>query len=151
MPARKKKAKAVKKPFRKVTTKRYDRTKDSGVKQEFSTGAHRDTQSGKGRFDLIPASALKRLAGVYERGADKYGARNWEKGMPIGRYLDSALRHIYQYIEGRRDEDHLGQALWNIAGAIHTETMVERGVLPAELDDMPDHLGDKLSSELNGG
>lgn len=142
---------ARKKISRKASVKRYDRTKDSGVKQEFSTGAHRDTQEGKGRFDLIPPSALKRLAGVYERGAEKYGARNWEKGMPIGRYLDSALRHVYQYIEGRRDEDHLAQALWNIAGAIHTETMVERGVLPSEMDDMPDHLGEKLAGELNGG
>ena len=56
-------------------------TKDSGKKQEFSTGAHRDSNIGKGRYDLIPPISLKRLADVYERGADKYGARNWEKGM----------------------------------------------------------------------
>ena len=124
------------------TDKNYGVTKDSGKKQEFDTGAHRDTQEGKGRYDLIPPAALKRLAGVYQRGADKYGARNWEKGMPIGRCLDSALRHLFQYIEGRRDEDHLGQALWNIAGAIHIEEMVERGVLPPELNDMPNHLGE---------
>ena len=115
-------------------------TKDSGKKQEFETGAHRDTQAGKGRYDLIPPAALRRIAGVYQRGAEKYGQRNWEKGMPIGRFLDSALRHIYQYIEGRRDEDHLAQAMWNIAGAIHVETMIERGRLPKELDDMPDHM-----------
>ena len=118
-------------------------TKDSGTKQEFETGAHRDTQSGKGRYDLIPPVALRRIAGVYQRGAEKYGQRNWEKGMPIGRFLDSALRHIYQYIEGRRDEDHLAQAMWNVAGAIHVETMIERGLLPPELNDMPDHLGEK--------
>jgi len=115
-------------------------TKDSGVKQEFETGAHRDTQSGKGRYDLIPPAALRRVAGVYQRGAEKYGQRNWERGMPIGRFLDSALRHIYQYIEGKRDEDHLAQAMWNVAGAIHVETMIERGVLPAELNDMPNHM-----------
>ena len=120
--------------------KDYNTTKDSGKKQKFSTGAHRDTQEGKGRYDLIPPSALKRVAGVYERGSEKYGARNWEKGMPIGRYLDSALRHIYQYIEGRRDEDHLAQAMWNVAGAIHTETMIKRGILSEDLDDMPNHM-----------
>lgn len=120
--------------------KQYNTTKDSGRKQEFDTGAHRDTQEGKGRYDLIPPVALKRLAGVYERGAAKYGQRNWEKGMPIGRYLDSALRHVYQYIEGRRDEDHLAQAFWNLAGAMHTETMIDRGILPEKLNDMPNHL-----------
>lgn len=122
------------------TEKNYNVTKDSGRTQEFDTGAHRDTQEGKGRYDLISPSALKRLAGVYQRGADKYGERDWEQGMPIGRCLDSALRHIYQYIEGRRDEDHLAQAMWNVAGAIHVEEMIERNVLPARLNDMPNHL-----------
>lgn len=129
--------------------KDYNTTKDSGKKQKFDTGAHRDTQEGKGRFDLIPPAALKRLAGVYERGAEKYGQRNWEKGMPIGRYLDSALRHIYQHIEGRRDEDHLAQAMWNVAGAIHTETMIDRGILPSELDDLPNHLGPSELDDAN--
>ena len=116
-------------------------TKDSGITQKFSTGAHRDTQKGKGRYDLIPPTALKRLAGVYERGAEKYGDRNWEKGMPIGRFLDSAIRHLYNYLEGKRDEDHLGQAMWNVAGAIHIEEMIKRGLLSQVLDDMMDYVG----------
>ena len=31
-----------------------ERVKDSGSKQEFSTGAHRDNATGKGRADLLP-------------------------------------------------------------------------------------------------
>lgn len=117
-------------------------TKDSGRRQRFDTGSQRDTREGKGRYDLITPIALRRLAGVYERGAAKYDERNWEKGQPLSRYFDSALRHLFQHIEGKRDEDHLGQALWNVAAIIHTEEMVERGLLPAELNDLPNMIGD---------
>ena len=111
--------------------------KDSGKRQAFKTGSVRDTREGKGRFDLISPIALKRLAQHYENGAKKYGDRNWEKGQPISRYLDSLIRHAYCYLEGHRDEDHLAAMMWNAAGAIHTEEMVERGLLPKELNDLP--------------
>jgi hypothetical protein len=114
-------------------------TKDSGQREEFPTGARRDVRVGKGRFDLISPMALRRLAGVYERGAAKYGDRNYEKGMPISRYLDSAIRHSFDYLEGKRDEDHLAQAAWNLFAAIHMEEMVERGLLPEEIDDTVDY------------
>jgi hypothetical protein len=92
--------------------------KDSGKMQEFNTGAHRDSDEGKGRFDLIPYEALQRLAVVYQKGAKKYGENNWKKGMPIERFADSGCRHIYKYLAGWKDEDHLAMALWNICGAI---------------------------------
>lgn len=113
-------------------------TKFSGVKDNFNTGATRDKNKGKGRYDLITPIGLKRLAGVYERGAVNHGDRNWEKGVPLGRCLESAIRHIYQYLEGMRDEDHLGQAAWNLFAAMHVEEMVKRGLLPKELDNLSD-------------
>ncbi len=67
----------------------------------------------------------------------KYGDRNWEKGQQIMRYIDSAIRHLYAYIEGKRDEDHLAAAMWNAAGAIHTEEAIARGLLPKELNNAP--------------
>ena len=88
-------------------------TKDSGEREKFDSGAVRDKRTGKGRFDLIPAKPLKRLADVYERGAAKYDDNNWKKGIPITRCMDSALRHLNQYKNGDRDEDHLAQAAWN--------------------------------------
>jgi hypothetical protein len=114
--------------------------KDSGKRQSFKSGMVRDSNEEKGRYDLISPIAMRRLALVYERGAKKYAARNWEKGAPLGRYIESALRHIFQYIEGHRDEDHLAQAMWNIGSVIHTEEMIERGVLPKDLNDMPNYL-----------
>jgi len=85
---------------------KFTAVKDSGERQQFSTGSVRDTQVGKGRFDLIPTDALRRLAQHYENGARKYGDRNWEKGQPLGRYLDSAFRHLVNVLDGKTDEDH---------------------------------------------
>jgi hypothetical protein len=43
--------------------------KDSGERQKFETGAHRDTDTGKLRFDLVPASALIRLVRRFSKDA----------------------------------------------------------------------------------
>jgi hypothetical protein len=111
-------------------------TKDSGKREAFSTGSVRDSRDGKGRFDLISPIGLKRLAQLYERGAVKYGERNWEKGQKLGRYLDSALRHLNDYRSGERTEDHLAAVAWNAFSFIHTEQLIREGRLPKELDDI---------------
>lgn len=118
----------------------FKEVKDSGERREFDTGSRRDVRRGKGRFDLINPIALKRLAQHYENGARKYGDHNWELGQPIMSYLDSAIRHLYTYIEGNREEDHLAAVMWNAAAAIYTEEMVRRGVLLPELNDTPNYL-----------
>lgn len=115
----------------------YTAVKDSGQRQDFTTGSVRDTRDGKGRYDLLSPLALRRLVTHLENGAKKYGDRNWEKGQPQSRYLDSALRHLFRYLEGLRDEDHLAAAAWNVQAMIHNEEAIERGLLPAELNDMP--------------
>lgn len=112
--------------------------KDSGERRQFDTGAQRDRAKGKGRYDLISPIALQRLAVVLEKGALKYEDRNWEKGMPMSVFLDSGLRHLFQYLEGSRDEDHLGQAMFNVMAAMHTEECINnQGTLPASLYDVP--------------
>ena len=95
--------------------------KDSGNRREFDSGAVRDMQEGKGRCDLLPACALLRLSKHYEAGARKYDDRNWEKGMPVSVMIDSGLRHIFKYLDGQTDEDHLVAAAWNILGAMWME------------------------------
>lgn len=113
----------------------FDSVKDSGERQEFPTGSVRDTRKGKGRFDLIPFYPLLRLAQHYENGAAKYGDRNWEKGQPLSRYLDSAIRHLLVANDGLEDEDHLSAAVWNIFGYIATKQWIAEGKLPEALDD----------------
>lgn len=113
--------------------------KDSGQRQKFDTGARRDVREGKGRYDLLLRGmpvALRRLAQLLERGAAKYGDRNWEKGMPVSRFLDSAARHLCQFAEGATDEDHAIQAAWNILAAVETQERVRAGLLPEGLDDV---------------
>jgi len=88
-------------------------TKRKGKPQQFNTGAQRDTQSGKPRYSLIPVKPLKRVAELYARGADLYGSRNWELGMPASRLIDSLLRHAFQWELGEMDEDHLAAVIWN--------------------------------------
>jgi hypothetical protein len=68
------------------------------------------------------------------------GDRNWEQGIPLSRYLDSAKRHLDQYQEGMLDEDHLAQAAWNLLGLLHTEEMIRRGILPRDLSDLPSYM-----------
>ena len=111
--------------------------KDHGHREEFDSGSVRDTQDGKGRYDLISPLAMHRLSLILEGGAKKYGDRNWEQGQPISRYISSALRHVSKHMLGLRDEDHLAMALWNLHGAVHTEEMCKAGVLPDELNDAP--------------
>lgn len=95
--------------------------KDSGERREFETGAVRDIQEGKGRYDLLPWEAIHELALHCEQGAQKYGERNCEKGIPVHSLIDSAIRHLSYYLRGMKDEPHLRAAMWNIAFAIYME------------------------------
>ena len=95
--------------------------KDSGTRRQFDTGAVRDMQEGKGRMDLLPACAIMRVARHFEAGAVKYGDRNWERGIPLSSFIDSALRHLFKYQDGQADEDHLCAAAWNLLCALWTE------------------------------
>lgn len=64
--------------------------------------------------------AIKALAILYEKGASKYEARDWEKGRPMEVFIDSALRHLTQHLNGEIDEDHKTAFLWNIVSCIET-------------------------------
>lgn len=116
-------------------------TKFSGKKNHYKGGATRDNNEGKGAYELISPFMIKRLAGVYERGAKNHGDRNWEQGVPFSRLLQSALRHTYQFLEGKRDEDHLGQAVWNLAAIMHFQ-----GLGREDLNDLPDYERERNSN-----
>lgn len=117
-----------------------DDTKDV---TEFSTGAIRDKHAGKGRLDLLPPCAILRLSKHYEKGALLYGEDNWQKGIPMHSYIDSALRHLMKYVHGCDDEDHLTSVAWNIMCAMWTEEM-----LP-EMNDIPSRKNKKVFSYFN--
>ena len=107
---------------------------DSGDRTEFKTGATRDMHIGKGRLDLLPCTAILEFAKHCENGALKYGERTVDKGIPQHSFIDSGLRHLFKYLRGDRDENHLVAALWNIAWA------VEQDVNKPEMQDIPSRL-----------
>jgi hypothetical protein len=114
--------------------------KDSGERRSFGNGAVRDLAIGKGRFDLLPPNALRLVAQLYEAGAIKYDARNWEKGIPLSVFMDSGIRHANYHLFGYDDERHDLAAAWNFLCLIETQYRIGEGILPATLDDLP-HTG----------
>lgn len=65
-------------------------------------------------------TTLLELAKHYEEGANKYAERNWEQGIPLHCYIDSAVRHYLKLSRGDIDEPHDRAFLWNILCAIWT-------------------------------
>lgn len=110
---------------------------DSGKREQFDTGAVRDTAEGKSRPDLISPYAQMRKGEWLRKGAEKYAERNWEKGMKISRCIASLERHLQEYKMGLTNEDHLAAIAVNAEFIMHYEKMIEMGILPADLDDMP--------------
>lgn len=112
---------------------------DSGRRRVFKTGAVRDSADVrfKGRFDLIAVAGVLGQALQMQRGALKYSARNWEKGMPLSVYLNSCIGHILAHAQGFDDEPHMDAALWNLSTLAETDLRIQMGILPKELDDLP--------------
>lgn len=108
----------------------------TGERRQFETGAHRDANVDKGRFDLLPWLGLIRLAKHFQRGANTHGARNWEKGIPISVLMDSAFRHMAKAQAGLTDEDHITAALWNVSCIVETLERIKLGTMDAKLNDV---------------
>jgi len=105
---------------------------DNGAeKTKYVTGGIREIIPKNGRCDLLPAAAILKLSRYFANSLSKYPERNWELGLPMHGFLDSAMRHLLKYLDGLRDEDHLTAACWNIICAMWTEEK-----LP-EMQDIP--------------
>ena len=57
-------------------------------------------KEAKPPLGLVPASAIEAIAWAMEYGARKHGRDDWRKGFPFTERLNSALRHIFSYLEG---------------------------------------------------
>jgi hypothetical protein len=56
----------------------------------------------------------------FEEGAKKYGEHNWQKGIPVHSFIDSAIRHLLKHKSGWNDEPHDRAFVWNIMCCIWT-------------------------------
>lgn len=77
--------------------------------------------SRKEYFCNILPTMMLHLALHFQHGAEKYGPRNCEKGIPLWSFIDSGMRHWNQYLLGRTDEDHYIATVWNFWMAKWTE------------------------------
>lgn len=82
-------------------------------------------------FEDDMGTALLELSIQFEQGAAKYSDRNWENGVPLHRYFDSAVRHWLKHERGDTDERHDRAFLWNVVCAIWTFEN------HPEMDDLP--------------
>ncbi len=105
------------------------------------TGAQRSVTKGKGRYDCIWLGfphTLFRLARLFEQGIESgYAPGNWKKGTDLRRWLEGGCRHLSQFAEGLTNEDHLMASIWNLLCLGETRHLIETGVLPADLDNLP--------------
>ena len=62
------------------------------------------------------------LSKHFEDGAKKYGEYNWQKGIPVRRYVDSAIRHYLKHMAGWKDEPHDRAFIWNLVCCLWTLT-----------------------------
>lgn len=60
------------------------------------------------------ANMALEVAKHFEEGAKKYGDNNWQKGIPVRCYIDSAVRHYLKFIRGDTDEPHDRAFVWNL-------------------------------------
>lgn len=92
--------------------------KDSGSRQNFSTGMMRDNED-KIRYDLIPIPFIERFAEHLTKGARKYKPRNWqlaETPEELDRFIQSLWRHMIAYLKGETEEDHMSAICFNLCG-----------------------------------
>ena len=99
----------------------------------------------KPKIHLIPPEIITALAAQYTKGANKYPARNWEKGMDWDRCYDSMMRHALAWWGGEDyDTDaelkstthHLVAVMWN-AAALYWYSLHKQGK-----DTRPTSMGD---------
>lgn len=68
----------------------------------------------KPRMDLIPPEVQTALGVVLKFGAEKYAARNWEKGMAWSRPFGALMRHMWAWWGGEEKDPETGFShLWH--------------------------------------
>ena len=64
----------------------------------------------KNRLDLLPIDALEEVGWILTMGAEKYGDRNWEKGMNWSRLFGACMRHMWAWFTGEDKDRESGRS-----------------------------------------
>lgn len=68
----------------------------------------RKDDQGKLPWHLLPGDALEAIVRVLQFGAEKYGERNWEKGMAWSRVYSALCRHMWAWWRGEESDRETG-------------------------------------------
>lgn len=86
-----------------------------------TTGENGGKQSALAyRMDLVPPRALLGVANALCEGAKEYPKDNWRK-IDRADHINHALTHIFAWMAGDEQEDHLAHAGCRILFAMETE------------------------------
>lgn len=78
---------------------------------------------------------MKQLAVHFQKGAEIYGERNCQKGIPLWSFKDSGIRHMTQWLNDETDEPHFISAIWNFWMALWT---IHQGETISEIETKSD-------------
>lgn len=65
------------------------------------------------RFDLISPEMEKALGSILTYGCNKYGPRNWEKGIPSSEQYAAIRRHLFAWLNGEDLDESGFPHLWH--------------------------------------
>ncbi len=88
------------------------------------------------RMELFMPGPLRQVAAVLTFGTWKYGANTYRRGLNWSRYVGAALRHIYAWYGGEKNDPesglhHLAHAITNLIFLLDFED------IKSEFDDRP--------------
>lgn len=105
-----------------------------------------DTGGQKGsklaRYDLIPADALRQVAELYGKGAEKYQDHNWRKGYDWSLSFAALQRHAWQFWNGENYDRETG-APHMASVAFHALALITFMQEQPEFDNRPSTLKER--------
>ena len=78
------------------------------VEQQLTEGVKFDDD--KTRVDLLDPEWLEGVGRILAFGAKKYAANNWRKGIKQSRLLGAAMRHIFAFARGEKNDPESGES-----------------------------------------
>lgn len=77
------------------------------------------------RADLFPGDAFLAVSRVLAEGSQKYGDNNWRR-IALADHLNHALVHIFAFLEGDDQDEHLEHAACRLTMALSTHLRESR-------------------------
>lgn len=103
----------------------YPITTQTTKQEEFETTSGGGKQAKIGEaFELIPPIPLMAVAGVFCSGRDKYGEGNWHN-ITAKNHIGRAIRHLYKWLSGDKEENHLANAVVRCLMAMEVSRKVQ--------------------------